>query len=82
MNRKNPVHIRLEYGIDFVKSKGKTSRKIFLLSDKTVPGNSHLEGSHNHSFADLTTRKHYSGLHNIALLINGMEVAAATLLLQ
>lgn len=82
MNRENPVHIRLEYGIDFVKSRGKTSRKIFLLSDKTVPGNSHLSGSHNHSFANLTTRKHYPGLHNIALLINGMEVAATTLLLQ
>lgn len=82
INRKNPVHIRLEYGIDFVKSKGKTSRKLFLLSDKTVPGNSHLEGSHNHSFANLTTRKHYAGLHNIALLINGKEVAVTTLLLQ
>ncbi|WOO35942.1 DNA alkylation repair protein [Anaerocolumna sp. AGMB13020] len=82
VNRKNPVHIRLEYGIDFVKSKGKTSRKLFLLSDRTVPGNFHLEGSHNHSFADLTTRKHYPGLHNIVLLINGMEVATTTLLLQ
>lgn len=82
LNKDFPVHIRLEYGIDFVKSKGKTSRKLFLLTDRTVPGNSYLSGSRNHSFADLTTRKHYPGLHSIVLLANGKEVAKTSLLLQ
>jgi hypothetical protein len=70
-----PVHIRIEYGIDFVKVKGKTSRKLFMLSDKTVPGGTCLKGSRMHSWKNLTTRMHYSGDHRITLLINGCEVA-------
>jgi len=26
-----------------------------------------------HSFADLSTRKHYPGIHSIALIVNGVE---------
>ncbi|MCM3627557.1 DNA alkylation repair protein [Paenibacillus glycanilyticus] len=70
-----PLHIRIEYGIDFVKSGGKTSRKLFLLSDKTVPGGSSLSGSRVHRFADLSTRRHYAGEHRIVLMVNGVEVA-------
>ncbi|CAM3131539.1 hypothetical protein PALU110988_03750 [Paenibacillus lupini] len=73
-----PMHLRIEYGIDFVKSGGKTSRKLFLLSDKTVPGGSTLSGSRVHRFADLSTRKHYAGEHRITLLVNGVEVASST----
>ncbi|WP_042168522.1 hypothetical protein [Paenibacillus gorillae] len=71
----DPVRIRIEYGIDFVKSKGKTSRKLFLWSDKTVPGGSRLTGTRTHKWADLTTRRHYPGLHRITLLVNGRETA-------
>lgn len=73
------AHIRLEYGIDFIKSNGKPSRKLFLLTDKTVSANTHLSGTRVHSFADLTTRRHYAGTHQIALLINGQEVTQTTL---
>lgn len=72
-------HIRLEYGIDFIKSNGKPSRKLFLFSDKTVPSRTHLQGTRMHSFADLTTRKHYPGIHKIILLVNGQEAAETTL---
>lgn len=70
-----PVHIRIEYGIDFVKARGHTARKLFLLSDKTVAGGTHLCGVRIHNWADLTTRRHYPGRHRIALLVNGREVA-------
>lgn len=75
----DPVHIRLEYGIDFVKYSGKQSRKLFLLTDKTIPGGTRLTGKRIHSFADLTTRRHYPGVHRIVLLINGQEAAQTTL---
>jgi len=70
-----PVHIRIEYGIDFVKARGHTSRKSFLLSDKTVTGGTRLTGTRRHNWSDLTTRRHYPGEHRIALLVNGREVA-------
>lgn len=76
------VHIRIEYGIDFVKSNGRTSRKKFLFSDKTVPGKAHLCATRTHKWLDLTTRRHYPGEHRIVLLVNGQEVAQAILELK
>ncbi|MDU5949993.1 MAG: hypothetical protein E6Z15_23415, partial [Paenibacillus macerans] len=78
----DPVKVRVEYGIDFVKAGGKTSRKLFLLADKTVPGGASIGGARRHSWADLTTRRHYSGAHRITLLVNGAEAAAAVLQLE
>lgn len=77
-----PLHIRIEYAIDFVKSRGNTSRKIFLLSDKTVPGGTHLGATRTHRWLDLTTRRHYPGEHKITLLVNGREAADAVLQLE
>jgi 3-methyladenine DNA glycosylase AlkC len=77
-----PVHIRIEYAIDFVKARGKTSRKSFLLSDKTVAGGVCLTGKRNHSWKELTTRRHYPGIHRIVLLVNGREVAEAAVELK
>ena len=77
-----PVHLRIEYGIDFVKAKGHTSRKSFLLSDKTVIGGTRLTGTRKHNWSNLTTRLHYPGEHRIALLVNGQEVAFTVLKLS
>ncbi len=79
IDRNTKVKIRLEYGIDFMKANGKPSRKLFLLLDKTLSENAHLSGTHIHSFANLTTRRHYPGKHRIVLLINGQEAAQTTL---
>lgn len=73
------IHIRIEYGIDFIKARGQTSRKSFLLSDKTVSGGTHITGTRMHNWSDLTTRRHYPGDHRIVLLVNGQEVAHAEL---
>jgi 3-methyladenine DNA glycosylase AlkC len=70
-----PMHIRVEYGIYFVKARGNTSRKIFFLTDKTVQGGEKVKGIKVHSWQELTTRRHYPGEHKIVLLINGLEVA-------
>lgn len=77
-----PIHIRIEYGIDFVKARGKTSRKLFLLSDKIVPGGKFITGTKTHRWADLTTRRHYTGEHKIAILINGCEIASTVMKLN
>ncbi|MDR3540538.1 MAG: hypothetical protein P4L69_06150 [Desulfosporosinus sp.] len=77
----DPVHIRVEYGIDFVKARGQTSRKLFLLFDRTVSGGKRLTGTRTHNWSNLTTRRHYPGEHRITLLVNGREVAYAGLML-
>ena len=75
-----PAKLRIEYGIAFVKSGGKTSLKRFLLSDREYAGGASASGVRVHRFADLTTRKHYSGLHLLTLWVNGREVAECELL--
>lgn len=82
IRKDEPVHVRIEYGIDFIKANGKTSRKSFLLSDKTVAGGVHLAGTRKHSFSEMTTRRHYPGNHRIVLLVNGQEVAETVLTLK
>ncbi len=76
------VHFRIEYGIDFVKANGSMSRKLFLLTDKTVKGGTRIKGTRSHSWEDLTIRRHYPGKHRIVLLINGQEAAGTTLILN
>ncbi|GFP75806.1 DNA alkylation repair protein [Clostridium fungisolvens] len=74
--------VRIEYSIYFVKARGKISRKTFLISDKVVVGGSFVCGTKKHSWADLTTRRHYTGKHRISLLVNGVEVAETEILLR
>ena len=65
--------VRLEYGIDYVKANGKRNRKIFQLSESTAKKNEKKAYLKKHAFADLSTRKHYPGLHSITLIVNGTE---------
>jgi len=65
--------VRLEYSVDFVKANGKRSRKIFQISEIAMKANESKSYSKSHSFADLSTRKHYPGLHSITLIVNGTE---------
>jgi len=67
------MKVRLEYAIDYVKSTGKKSRKIFKLSEVSLKANEKKTYTRKHSFEDLSTRKHYPGFHAITLIINGVE---------
>ena len=65
--------MRLEYGIDYVKSNGKRNRKIFQISEISLKENQKKAYTKTHSFADVSTRKHYPGIHSITLVVNGVE---------
>jgi 3-methyladenine DNA glycosylase AlkC len=70
---KEATKVRLEYGIDYMKANGKQNRKIFQISEVSLKGNEKKFYTKNHSFADLSTRKHYPGTHSITLIVNGVE---------
>ncbi len=77
---KKACKVRLEYAVHFVKASGKTSPKVFKISEKTCrPGEHKISG--NHAFADLSTRKHYPGDHLFRIIVNGKEKAVANLLI-
>lgn len=63
--------LRLEYIIHFMKSNGIQSPKIFKISEATFPGNTKKQFVRTHKFADLTTRKHYMGKHQLSVVVNG-----------
>ncbi len=70
----HPALLRLEYTIDYVKKTGKTSRKVFQLTEREFPpGESQMQ--RKQSFQDLSTRKHYPGGHLLRVVVNGEEKA-------
>jgi len=69
---KTATKVRLEYGIDYVKAKGKTSRKIFQLSESALKAGEKKSYTRKQSFADVSVRKHYPGIHAVTLIVNGV----------
>jgi hypothetical protein len=69
--------VRLEYAVYFMKAKGKHSKKVFKITEKTYAPGRH-KFSKKHSFADQSTRKHYPGEHHIAIIVNGEEKVKAS----
>ncbi|MFC5699729.1 DNA alkylation repair protein [Cohnella faecalis] len=72
-----PIKLRLELAVYYPRANGRLYRKLFKLSEKVVLGGSRAYGSRRHSFADLSTRRHYPGVHKVALLLNGEQAAEA-----
>ena len=67
------IKLRLEYGVEYSKAKEKRSYKIFQLSEILLKAKQKKEYVKTHSFADLSTRKHYKGMHSITLIVNGKK---------
>lgn len=74
ISTKEATKVRMEYGIDYVKANGKRNRNIFQISEVLLKENEKKSYTKKHSFADMSTRKHYPGLHSITLIVNGVEV--------
>lgn len=70
---KEATKVTLEYGIDYVKSGKKRNRKIFKISEVSLKANEKKSYTRKHSFADVSVRKHYPGIHTITLIVNGVE---------
>ena len=73
LETKEATKVRLEYGVDYVKANGKRSRKIFQISESDMKENQKKLYSRKLSFEDLSTRRHYPGVHSITLIVNGVE---------
>jgi len=66
--------LRLEFAMTFQKSKGKTSRKVFKISEADVQTKAKkIEKSF--PFKAISTRKYYAGKHQLELIINGKTCA-------
>lgn len=72
---KETTKLRIEYAIKYLKSNGNHHEKIFKISEILLKTNSEKEYIKQHSFANLSTRKHYAGNHSIILIVNGIKQA-------
>ncbi|MFN3342480.1 MAG: DNA alkylation repair protein [Flavobacteriales bacterium] len=69
-----PHLYRVEYGIEYVKSNGKTSQKVFQWKKINLPPGESVKLNSKQSLADMSTRKHYPGIHTLHVLINGKSL--------
>jgi len=68
--------LRIEYAIDYMKSRGQHGRKVFKITERTFSGTEHI--TRKHRVHDLTTRVHYPGRHHVYVIVNGKHMAAAS----
>lgn len=71
-----PVKLRIEYGLDYVKANGKHSRKLFKITEALYDNSRKYPFKRKQSFSDMTTRKHYAGEHTLTVVVNGREMAS------
>jgi len=73
--------LRLEFLIDFVKANGKRSSKIFKISEGDYSENSRRVNKY-FSFKPISTRKYYTGIHKLSIIINGKNFATGEFVLS
>jgi hypothetical protein len=65
--------VRLEYAMYFLRANGSLSKKVFKISEKEYAGSSRTAVSRKYSFIKISTRRYYSGRHQVSIIINGNE---------
>jgi hypothetical protein len=69
-----PKTVRLEYGIYYLKQNGQLSKKVFKISERKLSINVKMEILRKQSFKLITTRKFYTGPHQVSIIVNGQEL--------
>lgn len=75
------ARLRLEYAIDFAGKHGGSRPKVFQWLDRQL-SEPELQLSRSYQFRDLTTRKHYAGVHQLRIIVNGQIMAQQQFLVQ
>jgi 3-methyladenine DNA glycosylase AlkC len=79
---KSAQKLVVDFVIHHVKASGKTSPKVFKLSElQLAPGES-LNFRKAHAFRNITTRTYYSGVHRIEIQVNGQRHGETRLQLE
>jgi 3-methyladenine DNA glycosylase AlkC len=72
----------VDYAVYFIKANGEQKPKVFKLKRTTLAPRERARFESSVSFAPMTTRKHYPGIHRIDVLINGEPRPLAEFKLQ
>lgn len=69
-----PQCLLVDLRVHYVKSGGRTAPKVFKLKTVALASRETLRFGKVLSLADLTTRRHYPGVHRVEVLLNGRAV--------
>jgi 3-methyladenine DNA glycosylase AlkC len=72
-----PAAVLVDLILSFVKANGSTSKKVFKGAVLTLAPRSSSDVKKTISLAQLSTRKHYPGVHKVEVQLNGSIVKAA-----
>ena len=61
----------VDYRVHFVKASGRTSAKVFKLSEVALAPGERIGLSSKVSLRQMTTRKHFKGRHKVEVVVNG-----------
>lgn len=59
LQTEQPLKLRVEYAIDYVKARGTRNQKVFKITEFETGSSLHREFVRSQSFQNMTTRKHY-----------------------
>ena len=68
---KKSQRLVVDFVVHHVKASGKSSPKVFKLTDMTLEAGASLSIEKGHVFRKITTRVYYPGVHRIEVQING-----------
>lgn len=67
------LKLRLEYAIYYQKANGTLSKKVYKISEKNYAKETVFSIEKKQSFKVISTRKFHLGLHQVAIVVNGVE---------
>lgn len=68
---RTPQDLMVDYKVHFVKASGQYRGKVFKIRRLSLEGNERVRLQAKLSLVQMTTRKHYPGVHRAELLVNG-----------
>lgn len=72
---KKAQNLVVDYVVYFVKANGKLAPKVFKLKNIALAAHEAITIAKSQSFKMITTRRYYAGEHQLAIHVNGKEVA-------
>lgn len=67
------ARLAVDYVVHYVKASGSTASKVFKLAVLDLEPGESRRLSGRHAFHQMTTRRHYAGLHHLELQVNGVR---------
>lgn len=74
---REPQSLAVDLAVHFVKANGEARPKVFKLRVVSLPPGGTVEVRKRISLAQMSTRRHHTGLHEVDLVVNGVRMPAA-----